>query len=76
MNNGGSAFPKQPTVHHPDVGSVVMEQGGMSLRDYFAAKAMQAIIIGGDAAVYLKQRTVEEAAFAISDSMLLEREKS
>lgn len=38
--DGGPAFPKQPVHHYPNGTAVVMEQGGMSLRDYFAAKAM------------------------------------
>lgn len=44
MKDGGSAFPKQPMIHTPNVGDTVYEQGGMSLRDYFAAAALPAII--------------------------------
>jgi len=40
-DDGGSAFPKQPMISIPGVGEIVNEQGGMTLRDYFAAKAME-----------------------------------
>lgn len=41
INTGGAAFPR-PASEHGHGGHY--EQDGMTLRDYFAAKAMQAII--------------------------------
>lgn len=55
-----------------------MEQG-MTLRDYFAAKAMQAIISGG---VEVKKGTIQDAydyvseqSYIVADAMLKERTK-
>jgi hypothetical protein len=45
---------------------------GMTLRDYFAAKAMQGYITG-DYDVY--PREIVQRAYAIADAMLEEREK-
>lgn len=41
LNKYLSAFPMQPYNHHGQVG---FGEDGMTLRDYFAAKAMQAIL--------------------------------
>lgn len=43
-NDGGPAFPAQPIQHFPDGSAIVQEQGGMTLRDYFAAKAMPSLL--------------------------------
>lgn len=40
INNGGSAFPV--AYSNEDDGPTVMPESGMTLRDYFAAKAMPA----------------------------------
>ena len=55
---------------------------GMTLRDYFAAKAMQALLSNSDAAVQIERgRTVSEArerlsaiAYVTADAMLKARE--
>lgn len=60
MNNqaGGSAYPHENHLSHR----------GMSLRDYFAAKAMQAILSDPD---YTQEdRKLAEASYAIADAML------
>lgn len=81
---GGAAFPLQydPFVVHPVHGRIHRAalgediQEGMTLRDYFAAKAMQGMLSAprgkfghrtGAAAV--------EDAYAIADAMLKERDK-
>ena len=38
-NTGGSAFPAQPILKMPHDVQMVTEQGGMTLRDYFAIRA-------------------------------------
>lgn len=46
INNGGPAFPAEVCSLQPDgrqVGNTVWQTYGMSLRDYFAAKALQAV---------------------------------
>lgn len=65
-NNGGPAFP----VSCEDWKGV---SEGMTLRDYFAAKAMQGLVASGE----YQNGTAEwisEAAYAIADAMLSARE--
>ena len=59
LHTGGPAFP---------VGNV----NGMSLRDYFAAKAMQSFL-GGDYDLYPQEAT--QKAYEIADAMLEARER-
>ncbi len=81
-NTGGPAFPgveyKQPGG---ELGvSVMTIVGGMTLRDYFAAKAMQGLMTrkeqgGFDFAVYEKDAMrVAMWAYALADEMLKQRE--
>ncbi len=75
-HDGGSAFPKQPTVYIPHVGELVTEQGGMSLRDYFAAAALQTMQLANswsDNPLYWEG--VAKSAFVCADAMLKERAK-
>ena len=58
--DGGAAFP---------VAHSYLIQPGMSLRDYFAAKAMQALAQGNYFDATARQ------AYMIADAMLREREK-
>ena len=72
MNNtGGPAFPQtyQKCEEH---------MVGMTLRDYFAAKAMQGMIsASGDSNGYLEyeEETVAANAYKLADAMLKAREK-
>lgn len=67
--NGGSAFPRSG---YAPIGNGQVE--GMSLRDYFAAKAMQGLISSSSSfANYPK--TVTDAAYEIADHMLAGRAK-
>ena len=59
--DGGAAFP---------VAHSYLIQSGMSLRDYFAAKAMQALAQPGN---YFD--ATAKQAYMIADAMLREREK-
>lgn len=65
IETGGPAFPLQSIG--PDFAP---GYAGMSLRDYFAAKAMQGLIVGVD-----KPRTdyIARAAYAMADAMLAAR---
>ena len=60
------AFPF--TVDYPDGSSVIYK--GMQLRDYFAAKAMQTLLMSDRHIV-----EIPEAAYAYADAMLAERSK-
>ena len=73
-NTGGPAFPRAP-FEYIDNGNAlewaVREQSGMSLRDYFAAKAMQSVIARGDDT---NRPGMAEWSYAMADAMLKERE--
>lgn len=84
-NNGGPAFP-QETAYVYGNQQVVNKgpQGGMTLRDYFAAKAMAAWIAGPaaecmddyddeDRAFTQHQMAVAVAAYGYADAMLKAR---
>jgi len=68
-DNGGPAFPFAAT----DNSNVEMEAPGMTLRDYFAAKAMQWIwsVQGIDFGTYDNQARV---SYEMADAMLRARE--
>lgn len=71
---GGSAFPR---AGYPPVGNG--EVDGMSLRDYFAAKAMQGMATSIDGmSMYVIIESIPVVAsisYAIADAMLAERAK-
>lgn len=64
-DTGGSAFPDSVAVG--PAGDVYGSTAGMSLRDYFAAKAMQALI--------QTDQMDSHVAYLYADQMLLERAK-
>ena len=65
-NTGGPAFP------HSRLGS---DKNGMDLRDYFAAKAMQAILARPDARFTTTLAFVGGQAYQYADAMLKAREQ-
>lgn len=71
IKDGGPAFPHDGQVDYT---------GGMTLRDYFAAKAMQAMIIGNSASIAVCSRPgaigVSKDAYIFADVMLTERERA
>ena len=62
-------FPSNPPAFPNEVG-YKHQQGGMTLRDYFAAKAMQALI---DREAFFDD--VAESAYKVADHMLRVREQ-
>jgi hypothetical protein len=60
INDGGPAFPRTGWPN----------ETGMTLRDYFAAKAMQALIPSGQNVDSMKYA---ESAYAVADAMLKAR---
>lgn len=68
-NNGGPAFPGEKAERF---GQSNDYSEGMTLRDYFAAKAMAALIVGDKDFMPLRDADV---AYDIADAMLLERAK-
>ena len=63
-NNGGPAFPVAGSEHNYRI-------EGMTLRDYFAAKAMQAMITAHE-----PQGAIPGWAYEMADEMLRAREAS
>jgi hypothetical protein len=64
-----------PFIHkHPTTGNTRLEEG-MDLRDYFAAKAMQALIIANGPAPQGGWPTyAERTAYLVADAMMRARE--
>lgn len=67
MNNGGAAFPS-----HGTMGEVAQE--GMSLRDYFAAAALQSIRPLHSPQIRQNPGEIAEYAYDLADAMLAARE--
>lgn len=60
-----------PNVHDPKTGSM---SHGMSLRDYFAAKAMQAILAHPESDATKPSYVFAKAAYQVADAMMKERD--
>ena len=84
-NNGGPAFPCEvgpaSDGHTIQTGNMQWMQPGMTLRDYFAAKAMQSVLDGSWPDLHLKPKQylspIENSAvfaYEIADAMLKARE--
>jgi len=76
IKDGGSAFPLAVPAGTIGSGCGPHNEWGMSLRDYFAAKAMAAFIAGGqdDKAAYNHSGKCAEWAYAQADAMLEARD--
>jgi hypothetical protein len=80
MNNGGSAFPVFNSYGHgqePDYGCA---SSGMSLRDWFAGQALNAILPPASDPESLENLSdaasiVANMAYIIADAMIFQREK-
>lgn len=71
-NDGGPAFPMQGFIG-PN-GQCDWPTNGMTLRDYFAAKAMAAMLASPET-FHLDCARVASGAYEYADAMLAEREK-
>ena len=67
INTGGPAFPAPNLI----IGGET--QFGMTLRDYFAAKAMQGMIGGNWPTSRTDQDYIAEFSYALADAMLAAR---
>jgi len=72
--NGGPAFPeiriRSGDNYNPPT---KLYYGGMSLRDYFAAKALAGML--ADSEVKATREDFAERSYALADAMILERAK-
>lgn len=71
-NTGGPAFPG-PYANEQGNIEVLWKQQGMTLRDYFAAKALQGICANQDNRAYKNPETFAVAAYTLADAMLVAR---
>lgn len=67
VNDGGPAYPCVTTTEPED--------RGMSLRDYFAALAMQSIVRNSAESYSASASRVAEKAYMMADGMIAERVK-
>lgn len=76
-HDGGPAFPYSALEPDPEtrqlVGSIYADSHGMSLRDYFAAKALAAMVTNSETLGTAAQ--LAPIAYRYADAMLKEREK-
>lgn len=75
LDDGGPAFPVAGMTGLPN-GEVVYGENGMTLRDYFAAKAMQGMLADLPKTLYGLdwQTKVTESSYEIADAMLKARQ--
>lgn len=73
MNDGGFAFPRPSTADTHGYG----EEGaaGMTLRDYFAAAALQGMLASESVDSSYESTGAAMRAFGMADAMLKERQK-
>jgi hypothetical protein len=72
IKDGGSAFPIDSYMLNPNATEKeIKEAQGMSLRDYFAAAALQGLVQGE----FERFRHLATDAYMIADCMLAERAK-
>ena len=71
-NNGGSVFPISRAENQDGKVTVFVEEEGITLRDYFAAKAMQSVVaINGR---NISPKASAGHAYELADAMLKARE--
>lgn len=71
-DNGGPAFPVNEL--HQETGTVCAQHFGCTMRDYFAAKALQGICASGPSSRLTNQNLATEA-YDLADAMLEARNK-
>ena len=67
-NDGGPAFPQADRV-----GDIATQHGGMTLRDYFAAKAMQGYVSDEEWRDDIDFDGTARAAYKMADAMIAAR---
>lgn len=72
-DTGGPAFPR-PAVFTEVHGLASVEQDGMTMRDYFAAKAMQGMLANQHPYQASDEHMFARDAYVLADAMLKARE--
>lgn len=77
ITDGGPAFPRLMSLSNKTPAYAVAESAdGMSLRDYFAAKAMQGAFTGSPIPCTAEEKSyIAMHAYRMADAMLAAREK-
>jgi len=75
INDGGPAFPRPFSADDVDPDISYPAHVGMLLRDYFAAKAMAALIASNDDGAGDRIDDIPQYAYQIADAMLKAREQ-
>ena len=84
IDDGGPAFPHMGKIerHNPVTGQTILSPimtGGMTLRDWFAGQAMQAMLSNpanyGSNHEWRDDATVSEQAYEIADDMIKARKE-
>lgn len=65
------AFPSKNAPYYINEDGASAHQSGMDLRDYFAAKAMQAMLVNRNEAVYLQE--MPKICYQWADAMIKAR---
>jgi hypothetical protein len=74
VNMNTPAFPTKINTEHFSRPSTIYSTG-MTLRDYFAAKAMQGMMADGQAFRLVAESTLANTAYEIADAMLKARQE-
>ena len=72
-NDGGAAFPQHGWTNNPEVLERMKNQGGMTLRDYFAGQALAGILASANFGNV--KDWIGGKAYETADSMLAARER-
>ncbi|MGJ0482009.1 hypothetical protein [Pantoea agglomerans] len=70
-DTGGQAFPKQQWEYDGHDNVLLYQEDGMTMRDYFAAKAMQGELSKSDG--YETPSKIADYAYQVADAMLRAR---
>jgi hypothetical protein len=73
INDGGSAFPSPPSQHSNGFYSTSTGEG-MTLRDYFAAAALQPLVTSAIDLDHVKWDATAQHAYLIANAMIKARE--
>ena len=74
-NTGGPAFPAGIKVPNGDGTEMAIYHHGMTLRDWFAGKAMQGMFASGNVPRDLTNDELAEEAYLFADAMIKAREQ-
>ena len=74
INDGGPAFPEAGMGGLPN-GEFISGQAGMTLRDYFAAKALMGLLASVDSECDINKDISAKWAYEVADAMIAARGK-